>query len=219
MLTPDRGQQLMAYGNKLRVYVSLGGFDQETYRKVMRVDQFSRVSNHIKSLVKAKRDSASPTEIVMSVRCPISKCNGDFWDQLNEYKNQGLLCFDFTPRLRFDTWAGKVTRSELKSVGLLPMPQPYKRGACELLYMKPAILANGRVNACACRDVDAQLIIGDVNKSQLTDVWNGKGLDEIISCHEKGDFPEVCRKCTFYVSVYNSRQSSIFDKVFNWKSK
>ena len=84
--------------------------------------------------------------------------------------------------------------------------------------MKPIILANGKVNACACRDVEAELVIGDLKESTLSEIWAGKGIEEIIQRHEVGDFPDVCRRCTWYISIYNlrKRNTRISTPVQDW---
>ena len=68
----------------------------------------------------------------------------------------------------YDSWAGKITRTKRsRPSACKPRVMPYKRGACELLFTKPVILADGRVNACACRDVEAELIVGDIHEQPL----------------------------------------------------
>ncbi len=89
---------------------------------------------------------------------------------------------------------------------------PYKKGACELLFTKPVVLANGDVNACACRDVEAELVVGNVKQKPLAEIWAGAEIDAIIAGHEKGEYPPVCQRCTYFVSVYNSRRSRTFEK-------
>lgn len=109
----------------------------------------------------------------------------------------------------FDSWAGKVKNPDLERVGLEATQPPYKRGACELLFAKPIVLANGKVNACACRDVEVELIVGDLADAPLKEIWAGQGIDSIIDQHERGDFPEVCRRCTWYNSIYNNRRRQL----------
>ena len=46
----------------------------------------------------------------------------------------------------------------------------YKLGACEKLFDSVQVTATGMVNACACRDVDASLTIGDVNATPLAEI-------------------------------------------------
>lgn len=81
---------------------------------------------------------------------------------------------------------------------------PHKRGPCHRLLTSPVILADGRVNACACRDVEASLVVGDASKQPLGEIFNGAPLRELIDRHEGPleQWPEVCQKCTYYDSVY-----------------
>ena len=64
----------------------------------------------------------------------------------------------------------------------------------------------------ACRDVEAELVVGNVREKPLSEIWAGKEIDNLIEAHERGDYPDVCKRCTYFVSVYNSRRSRTFDK-------
>ncbi|HAX77157.1 MAG TPA: hypothetical protein DCY88_15310 [Cyanobacteria bacterium UBA11372] len=218
LMKPDVSDRLMAYGDKLKVHVSMGGFDRETYKAIMGVDQYDRVRRHIEAFLEIKQRTNSPVGFTVSVRCPKEKCTGDLWRTIRKYEVKGLLTIEW-PYFGFDSWAGKIKEENLKQVGLEPMTKPYKRGACELLYMKPVVLANGKVNACACRDVEAELIVGDVNRESLADVWESKKLEEIIQRHEQGDFPDVCKRCTWYISVYNKRRTTVLEPLLNWSEE
>jgi len=218
LMKPEVSEKLLAYGDKLKIHVSLGGFDQETYKNIMGVDQFDRVRRHIESFIQIKLQANSPIQFVVSIRCPLSKCTGDFWRKIRTNQVKGVLALDF-PHYGFDSWAGKIKDEDLMKVGLEPIQKPYKKGACELLYMKPVVLANGKVNACACRDVEAKLIVGDLKESTLAEIWEGKAIQEIIERHERGDFPEVCQHCTWYISIYNQRQSTILKPLLNWQEE
>ncbi len=209
-------EQLLAYGDKLNIYVSWGGFDRETYKAIMGVDRFDLVRQNIEAFVEAKFNLGSSTGLTIALRCPPTKWTGDLWEKFSQWKSQKLIKIDFITA--YDSWAGKVKDEALKQVGLEPVIMPYKRGACELLYMKPIILANGKVNACACRDVEAELIVGDLKESTLWEIWGGKGIEEIIKRHEQGDYPDVCRRCSWYVSIYNlrKRNARISNKCLDW---
>lgn len=201
LMKPSVSSRLLNYQQKLHIHLSFGGFDRATYRTMMGVDYFDLVCRNIEALMAAKRASGSATRISLALRCPRSRWLGPFWEQCQTYEQDGLLDMHFVGH--FDSWAGKVKDVDLQRVGLDPVPPPYKRGACELLYLKPVILADGRVNACACRDVEAELIVGDLKQSSLVDVWDGHPIATLIQQHERGDFPEVCQRCTWYTSVYN----------------
>lgn len=203
LMKPATHARLLAYGERLHIHVSLGGFNRESYRQVMGVDQFVLVRRNLSALVEAKRETSSRTGITVHLRGPKADRQGDFWQECLAWQATGLVRLQDTPA--FDSWAGKIAASDLRAADLKPMPRPYKRGACQLLFMKPVVLADGRVNACACRDVEAELVIGDLRESSLAEIWHGDGIRDLIERHERGDFPDVCRRCTWYVSIYNPR--------------
>ncbi|MGH7900066.1 MAG: radical SAM protein, partial [Candidatus Binatia bacterium] len=213
-MTPEIGERLLGYGERLRICVSLGGLDPETYRAIMGVDRFDVVWANLLAFVERKRKTGSATRLEIHLRCPRAGQRGPAWSTLGELERRGLVAIAEIDA--YDSWAGKIAPADLAAVGLRPRPMPYKRGACELLFMKPVVLVNGEVNACACRDVEAELRVGDVRTQSLGEIWKADRLQALIARHERGDYPEVCRRCTYYVSVYNPLSSRIFDRSLNW---
>src|SRR5262249_31491774 len=65
----------------------------------------------------------------------------------------------------------------------------------------------GVVNACACRDVDASLQIGDVRTTPLADILSPENprYMAIIDEQQRGEFRPICRSCDFYKSIYHHR--------------
>ena len=206
LLKPAVIQKLVKYADKLHIQVSFGGFDRETYRAVMGVDYYELVRQNLEAFFALKRSLPKTPRLSLALRCPTSNCAGDFWESCWKAVQEGILSIQTIET--FDSWAGKVSDEALRRVGLEPVLPPHKRGACELLFMKPVILANGKVNACACRDVEAELIIGDLKQSSLSEIWAGEAIDNLIERHEHGDYPDVCKRCTWYTSIYNTRKQS-----------
>jgi radical SAM protein with 4Fe4S-binding SPASM domain len=218
LMKPKVIEKLLKYGKKLKIFVSWGGFDRQTYKDIMGVDYFDLVQRNIEAFVAAKQHTRSLTQLTIALRCPTIKLYGELWNQFCQWEQQGLIAIEGHV-MEYDSWAGKVNATQLKTVGLNARLMPHKRGACEMLYTKPVVLANGKVNACSCRDVEAELIVGDLHESNLKEIWKGEGIDSIIERHERGDFPDVCKRCTWYVSVYNRHQSTIFNPWLNWSEE
>lgn len=208
LMTREKSERLMAYAEKLHVHVSWGGFDAATWNEIMGVAKFEAARDAVLDFLDVKESTGTKIPFTLALRCPRSACHGELWDRLSELEARGLVEIADMPD--YDSWAGKVTPEALDSVGLKPRTMPYKRGACELLFTKPVVLANGDVNACACRDVEAELVVGNVKETPLSEIWAGKGIDDLIDQHEAGDYPDVCKRCTYFVSVYNSRKSRTF---------
>ena len=200
-MRPQLSEQLLKYGEKLRVYISFGGFDRETYHKVFGVDKFEVVVPHIKALIEAKRKSGSKLGLQLNLRTPRDNNKGELWDYLLAAKKDGVI--EMTWMGAYDSWAGHIKEEELHEAGLTARPMPVKKGPCHRLLTSPVILADGRVNACACRDVEATLIIGDVGKQSLHEVLAGPELKTLLRRHEQDDFPEICKTCTRYRSIWD----------------
>lgn len=209
LMTPEKSARLMSMVSKLHVHVSWGGFDAKTWNTIMGVDKFESARDNVLAFIDIKRRTKSKIPFTLALRCPDSNCAGPLWETLDSARKEGLVEIARMPD--YDSWAGKIAPEELRKVGLLPRTMPFKLGACELLFTKPVVLANGDVNACACRDVEAELIVGNVRDEPLEKIWAGPKIDAIIASHERGEYPDVCKRCTYFVSVYNSRRSRTFD--------
>lgn len=208
LMTAEKSERLMRYAAKLHVHVSWGGFDRETWNTIMGVEKFEAARDAVLAFLEIKERTQSPIRFTLALRCPDSNCRGELWEKLDGYRKRGLV--EIAGMSDYDSWAGAIAPEALEAVGLAPRKMPYKRGACELLFTKPVVLADGRVNACACRDVEAELIVGNVNDKPLSEIWAGAEITELIERHERGDYPDVCKRCTYFVSVYNSRKSRTF---------
>ena len=215
-MTRRHSRRLVGYGERLRVCVSMGGFDRDTWARLMGVDRFDKVWRNLQDFVAEAANADAPAGLEIHLRCADSDLRGDAWQQVQAWRRQGRVRVAAIDR--YDSWAGKIPAAELATHGLTPAAMPHKRGACELLYMKPVVLADGRVNACACRDVEAELVVGDLERESLEQVLAGPALAALRDRHRRGDFPEVCRRCTYYVSVYNPLASRIGSDELSWES-
>ena len=200
LMTPATHARLAAYGERIFIYVSLGGFDRETYRRIMGVDRFDEAAANLRGLIETKRRTGSRLGIQVNLRVPPGSARGGFWDELVRARRDGLIAIESLEA--FDSWAGKISESGLKAAGLKALAAPEKIGPCHRLITSPVVLADGRVNACACRDVEASLIIGDLNRQTIGEALDSAELHALLERQARGDFPEVCRRCTYYASLY-----------------
>ena len=199
-MRPAMADKLLTYGKLLKVCISFGGFDRETYLRIFKVDKFDTVVPQIEHLIEQKEASGSTLDITVNLRVPLDNRRGPFWEYLLGRQRQGLIVVDWVDQ--FDNWGGDISEEALLAADLPPRPLPVKRGPCHRLLTGPAVLADGRVNACACRDVEATLIIGDLKSQSIQEILSGEPLKELLDKHERADFPAICQKCTLYESIY-----------------
>lgn len=106
----------------------------------------------------------------------------------------------------YDSWSGTITEEDVRGLDIdirrrAAMP---KIGACYMIFDEQAIMPDGRVNACACRAIDDSLVIGDLNRQPLNEVLSRRNpaYVDLIDRQQRGAFPEACRTCTWYKSIY-----------------
>jgi sulfatase maturation enzyme AslB (radical SAM superfamily) len=109
----------------------------------------------------------------------------------------------------YNNWGGYITGDDVKglAMAITGSDAVYKYGACERLFTSVQIMATGIVNACACRDVDATLRIGDLNEKPLREILSTRNqvYMDLIEEQQRGEFRPVCRSCDYYKSIYHKR--------------
>lgn len=201
LMKPELAPRLLGYGERFWIFCSFGGFDRATYARIMGVDKFEEAVSNIRALIEAKARLGSSTRIQVNLRVPLGSEGGEFWEYLLRRRDEGLIGLDGVAD--YDNWGGMIGEEALRESRLVPKPPPRHRGACRRLLTGPVILADGRVNACCCRDVEATLVIGDIKARSLADILSGPELKGLLDRHAKDDFPDICKACTKYQSVWD----------------
>jgi MoaA/NifB/PqqE/SkfB family radical SAM enzyme len=109
----------------------------------------------------------------------------------------------------YNNWGGLIRQEDLEglNIHIRPPGAVYKKGACTLIFSRMLITADGRINACACRDVDGTLCIGDLKQQPLREILSTRNerYMKLIEDQQQGRFSCVCRACDMYKSVYRAR--------------
>jgi sulfatase maturation enzyme AslB (radical SAM superfamily) len=109
----------------------------------------------------------------------------------------------------YSNWGGYISQEDVKGLAIdITKPEKtYKNGACTLLLTSVQITANGIVNGCACKDVDASLCIGDLNEKPLRELLSTRNpaYMALIEEQQRGAFRPVCQSCDYYKSIYHQR--------------
>ena len=107
----------------------------------------------------------------------------------------------------YNNWGGYVTQDDVEGLNMRigPSDAAVKDGACVKLFDSVQVMATGVVNACACRDVDATLAIGNIASQPLAEIISAKNAAyrQIIDEQQAGKFRPVCASCDFYRSIYH----------------
>lgn len=117
----------------------------------------------------------------------------------------------------YDDWGGAIRPEDIAGLGitLLPGRAQYHAGACIRALGQVMVKADGSVDACACRDSRHELALGHAAERPLAEIlsWANPRYRTLLEGMQAGRFPDTCRRCSLYRSVFDPRWTAGRDDV------
>jgi MoaA/NifB/PqqE/SkfB family radical SAM enzyme len=194
-----------------RIYISTAPFDRQAHERLYRTHgKYDDLLKGVQKLLDARNQSNAATRVNIMFRSDIP---------LRQIKELPDFKQCILPKLRphevenlyaqvrgFDSWGGQIKQSDLPSgMGLAQAPR-LKRRPC-LWTFNLMVMYDGLVRACSCRFAGSErvgtdgLLVGDLKKDTLAEIWKGQAIRALRRTFENGALREVCRNCTMYRSV------------------
>jgi len=186
------------------IQMSFSGYNKESYEKIYIGGDFGRAIKNLRLIAELCKENGTNVRI-----------NGI---SLNEEHKEKTLQFleniGFNPLvLKIRTpcnFGGKINLNKEIDNGINSLiidRKNYVMQTCNILTNRIGIFANGDVTACGCLDVDGEMIIGNILKSGIKQIREGKRYNSILNCFRKGDLSDLkmCSKCDF---PYKKKASS-----------
>ncbi|MFO0875967.1 MAG: SPASM domain-containing protein [Gemmataceae bacterium] len=106
-------------------------------------------------------------------------------------------------------WGGLIAEEEVEPLDVTFLPSPPRSGPCTMIFYKTIVLPDGRVNACACRDAGATLVIGDLERQTLREIFSSRNpiYARLIEEQSNGIFGAVCQACNMYRSPHDPHET------------
>ncbi len=187
-----------------RISISTYIGNKNGYKKYYGVDQYDRVIKNIKNLLKKNSDLGSPISIFLHLRVDLPK---ESWEMnkdylfIRKYIDKGRINY----LTNYDSWSGQISSNDIPKGCSLKIENTKNskdsRQPCFEMYRRIQVLSDGRVGVCVCRDVEAEIVIGDIKKNTVNEIWNGELLKKYRSNWKKGVLPDVCKSCNRYQPI------------------
>lgn len=208
-ITEKKIDKLFEYKKLTNLGLSIYGHDEESFIKFSKGSKDSykillRNLNYLDNKLK-KKNYSFKVELTQrtSRNFSLNESTSDLSSILKKLKLNKHVEYDINHS--FTNWGGLVEKKHISDLNIKFQTELTKKtGSCSLIYSRLSIGSNGIVNACACRDANFTLQIGDLKKNPLRNIISYKNskYKELINNQEKNNFSEVCSKCDFYRSVY-----------------
>ncbi len=198
------------------LYISIYGYDEVSFELTTRkpASQFLKLLENLETLLGVCANWQPQNGIHFNVRTKVTgqstlQSDGQLGDLLRRFVDEvGAKAADDN---EYDSWGGTITQQEVDALGieLTDGRHLYMHGTCTKIFGEVQIKADGQVHACACRDVDGSLIIGDLKENPLAALlsFDNDPYRTLIESQMKGKFNTNCRACSSYRSVYDDRPS------------
>jgi MoaA/NifB/PqqE/SkfB family radical SAM enzyme len=204
---------------KLRhLTISIYGHDRESFMAITKstAQVYRRLINNLESLLALKEQWNFDVAIGFRSTFKVPKQDAsELMKVLRRFEESGV---PVRPSHGiYNNWGGYISQADVSGLDMhiTSTELTYKFGACVKLFDSVQVMATGVVNACACRDVDATLRIGDARTSRLADIISIRNAEymRIIDEQQRGNFRPVCQGCDFYKSIYHQRSEYRRNKV------
>lgn len=196
--------------------ISTGPWDEYLYQLIYGSKDYPRMRKNVTELLKKNSEYGQPVRIKLLFRSNLSmKKTLEFPD----YRAIRDIPHEVEFNTDFDTWLGNIKQEDLpKGMYLRPLGSLEKE-PCYWLYDGPIVFVDGKVGLCGCRDFNAnsELIIGNIMENSLLDLWQSEATQELRQRFYKGDFPDICKRCTAYANLdyYRSKRGVLRANLVN----
>jgi len=202
-LNEERSQKLATSGVDF-IVLSLDGATKETYESIRVGGDFEKNLNQVKRLLKLKKEYNA--KFLVDVQFIQMEKNHNEADQIKAlFSEDELEVIDrFRVKPAFETTNNNVTNAL------------HHRVPCYYLWSTMTILQDGKVSMC-CMDYDGKVIVGDLTKEKVYEVWNNSAMASLRDKHKKLEYDSspICEKCSVPDMGYFSNTTILASAVLN----
>lgn len=175
-----------------KITLAFDSINKETYEELRRGANFEKTRDNIINFLKLKKKLKNKKMFAEVQIIKMKKTQNEVNDFMKEWQDLA----DEAYVKGFDTFCGQV--DEIKEMGgqdNLFFPPDRKRFPCVLLWQSLVILWNGDVVPC-CRDFQAKIILGNIKKDKLKNIWNSTKMQSLRQEHIDGIYKNtLCKDC------------------------
>jgi radical SAM protein with 4Fe4S-binding SPASM domain len=190
LLTPTLSRKLIQSGLKVLSF-SFDGYQPAEYEAERFPARFEGTLARIKDFLILKKEAGSsrPVTVLQMMRTKPPKSDTEWRDFLGSLTSLGL---DRVVFRRPHNWGGALPSSPEGDKGTNQRPL----GVCTFPWYALVVYWDGRVGPCP-QDFFARIVVGDLNRNRLEEIWNGPSLVELRKRIGRLEYTALtpCRDC------------------------
>lgn len=169
-------------------YISLDATSKEVYERIRQGLNYDVVEKNIEQFIELRNVRGKKPVIILNF-CTTDENKAQIKDFIKKWKNKVEHMWISDTH----DWSGNF---ETKN------KRPFRRTEpCRLPWTEMVISWDGKVPLC-CIDYNDTIVLGDMTKESIKDVWDGKLLKKYRKMHINKEFDKIpiCKSCTCHFS-------------------
>lgn len=192
LLSKTLSEEIIASGLD-GINFSLDAFSKNAYEKIRIGLPYDKVMKNVKEFISIRNrlGKKKPFVIVDLIETEFNK--NETKPFIKRWKNLA----DKVNITTLHTWGGSF-KDQAGEEKFHFKNQKIIREPCRFLWTDMVINWDGRVSAC-CQDYEANMVVGDINKTSLKEIWQGKTLESLRENHLQGNYSKIpmCNFCDY----------------------
>lgn len=186
LLDEKKGKALIESGLDV-LNVSLNAAYPKTHQKITGTKSFPQVVENLKKFMRLKKKMGAKKPLTVAKAIEMEEFEGEALD----FKKQWSGIVDQVIIAPYHNYGGSRMR-RLNSVG--------RRWPCLVLWFNPVVNFDGKVTTCCVNYQENELIMGDIKKQTLKEIWQSPKYQKLRGDHLKGDLSDwpTCQKCDYW---------------------
>jgi radical SAM protein with 4Fe4S-binding SPASM domain len=170
------------------VNVSFDGTSKETYERIRRKLSFDQVQDNIFQLV-GRRNSLRKIKPRLTISIIEMEQTSD---GVNSFYKKWAPVVDKVTVEPYVNWGGEAEDE------IINKPEVSKRLPCSRLWYNFTVFNSGEVVIC-CLDYDGEIVIGDIKKQSVREIWTGEEITKLRNLHLEGRYSKIslCEDCSY----------------------
>lgn len=194
LLNPAKAQEILDSGLD-KINIDIDGASKETFEGVRIGLNYDEVAENARYLMDLKQRTGRRKPEVTVTIINMDRTAGE----IEAFKQLWGPVADHVVVQSYTTWTGSV---EDRNVGATALASQAGRFTfpCKHPWEEFVIAHDGKVSIC-CLDFDFKVVVGDVSKESIQDIWNGEAITRVREkmMGDRYEELELCRHCNNYI--------------------
>ncbi len=179
---------------------SFQGVDAKSYHEMRNTDYFEELMAKVRQLYDIRGAAPYPfIHVSTTITYEGPELVASFRERVSRFTDK--VTVGRTELERFDISKAKLSEAERAALRHMKGEEQLvrKHPKCPEIFDKLSVYWDGRVSAC-CRDFDGVMVVGDVRKTPLKEIWKAEKLAFFREHLVKGEYDrfELCKVCWDY---------------------